>query len=153
MPRVLPTLIAAGLTTPDAVAARPEWYRGLIDLLRVRARTITDIVRQAEPYLRDTIAYDPDAVAKLWKDREATADLLGTVRTRLAAVESWTPDALEPALRTLADARGTTAGKIFQPLRVALTGLTVSPGIFDVLVMLGRDTALSRIDTAIASLR
>lgn len=153
MHRVLPPLVAAGLTTPEAVAARPDWYRALIDLLRVRARTITDIVRQAEPYLRDRIAYDPDAVAKLWKDRAATAELLGAVRTQLATVNSWSPDALEPALRGLADARETTAGKIFQPLRVALTGLTVSPGIFDVLVMLGRDTVLSRIDTAVASLR
>jgi glutamyl-tRNA synthetase len=151
--RVVPALVAAGLTTPDAVAARPDWYRSMIDLLRVRARTITDVVRQAEPYLRETIAYDPDAVAKQWKDRTAAAELLGDVRTRLAAVSDWTPVGLEPALRDLAESRGVTAGKIFQPLRVALTGLTVSPGIFDVLVLLGRERALSRIDTATQHLR
>jgi glutamyl-tRNA synthetase len=135
------------------MAARPEWFRALIDLLRVRARTVLDIVRQAEPYLRDTINYDPEAVAKQWKDRSAAAELLAVARTQLASVAEWTPQGLEPALRTLAESRGVTAGKIFQPLRVALTGLTVSPGIFDVLVMLGRDRALSRIDTAIAYLR
>jgi glutamyl-tRNA synthetase len=153
LPRVVPSLVAAGLTTPEAIAARPEWFRALIDLLRVRARTVLDIVRQAEPYLRDTIDYDPEAVAKQWKDRADAADLLGATRTQLTSVAAWTPEAMEPALRTLAEARGVTAGKIFQPLRVALTGLTVSPGIFDVLVMLGRDRALSRIDTAIAYLR
>jgi glutamyl-tRNA synthetase len=59
---------------------------------------------------------------------------------------------MEAALRTLAEKRGTTAGKIFQPLRVALTGLTVSPGIFEVLIALGKDLALTRIDEAIAEL-
>ena len=151
--RVVPALVAAGLTTPDAVALRPDWFRSMIDLLRVRARTITDVVRQAEPYLGETIAYDPDAVAKQWKDRAAAAELLGVVRTKLAAVSDWTPVGLEPALRDLAESRGVTAGKIFQPLRVALTGLTVSPGIFDVLVLLGRERALSRIDTASQRLR
>ena len=151
--RVVPALVTAGLVTADAVAARPDWYRAMIDLLRVRARTITDIVRQAEPYLRESIAYDPEAAAKQWKDRPASAELLGAVRTTLATVANWTPGELEPALRGLAESRGVAAGKIFQPLRLALTGLTVSPGIFDVLVLLGRDRALSRIDTAGQHLR
>jgi glutamyl-tRNA synthetase len=153
LPTVTAALEAAGLTTAAELAARPEWYRALIDLLRVRARTINDIVRQAEPYLRDTITYDAEAVAKQWKDRAASAELLSVVRTQLAATDSWTTASLEHALRTLAEGRGVAAGKVFQPLRVALTGLTVSPGIFDVLVMLGRDRALSRIDTAIAHLQ
>ena len=56
---------------------------------------------------------------------------------------------MEDALRTLAEHRGMSAGKLFQPLRVALTGLTASPGIFDVLLMLGRDRALARIDAGV----
>jgi glutamyl-tRNA synthetase len=152
MPPVESALIAAGLTTAEAMAERPVWYRALIDLLRVRARTIVDIVRQAEPYLSDTITYDPDAVAKQWKDRAATSALLEATRGALAQAPEWTTEALEPVLRSLAEARGVAAGKIFQPLRLALTGLTVSPGIFDVLVLLGRDRALSRIDSAIRSL-
>jgi glutamyl-tRNA synthetase len=55
---------------------------------------------------------------------------------------------MEETLRALAERRGVAAGKLLQPLRVALTGLTVSPGIFDVLLMLGRDRALSRLDAA-----
>ena len=76
MPPVESALIAAGLATHQAMAERRDWFRALIDLLRVRARTIVDIVRQAEPYLRDAITYDPDAVGKQWKDRPATAQLL-----------------------------------------------------------------------------
>lgn len=152
LPRVTAALVAAGLTTPEAIAARPEWFASLIDLLRVRARTINDIVRQAEPYVQTTIRYDPEAVAKQWKDRPATAALLRAAHETLTAVTPWTEATLEPALRGLADARSVAAGKIFQPLRVALTGLSVSPGIFEVLVLLGRDMALSRIDAAIRSL-
>jgi glutamyl-tRNA synthetase len=59
---------------------------------------------------------------------------------------------MEQALRSLAESRGVGAGKLFQPLRVALTGVTVSPGIFDVLALLGRERSLQRIDRAIVSM-
>jgi glutamyl-tRNA synthetase len=55
---------------------------------------------------------------------------------------------MEASTRELAEERGVAAGKIFQPLRVALTGLSVSPGIFDVLLMLGRERSLRRLDAA-----
>jgi glutamyl-tRNA synthetase len=105
-------------------------------------------VRQARPFLTRDITYDADAVAKQWKDTSATRELLTAARDALAPVDDWTAEALEPALRALAEARGIGAGKLFQPLRVALTGLAVSPGIFEVLVMLGRELALHRLDAA-----
>jgi glutamyl-tRNA synthetase len=153
--RVAPAMEAAGLATPAELEARREWFVALLDLLKVRARTIDDIVRQAVPYFRDAIDYDPEAVAKQWKDRPATADLLAQVRDALAALPDWEPAAMEEALRMLAERLGfgEKAGKLFQPLRVALTGLTASPGIFDVLVMLGRDRSLSRLDVAVTQLR
>jgi glutamyl-tRNA synthetase len=151
-PRVTPAIVQAGFATVEQLAARRDWYLSLLELLKVRARTIDDIVRQAEPYFRDQIVYDDEAVAKQWKDRPATADLLGAVRDRLANLPSWTPEAMEEALRSLADARGVGAGKLFQPLRVALTGLSASPGIFDVLALLGRERSLQRISQALVRL-
>ncbi len=151
---VTPALLAGGLATEGELARRRDWYVALLELLKVRARTVDDIVRQAGPYFRDEISYDADAEAKQWKDRPATAELLVATRDALAAVPEWEPGAMEEALRALA-ARlgfGEKAGKIFQPLRVALTGLSVSPGIFDVLMMLGRDRSLARIDVAVARL-
>jgi glutamyl-tRNA synthetase len=120
----------------------------------VRARTVDDIVRQAAPYLREEISYDPDAVAKQWKDRPATAALLVAVRDALAAMSGWEAGSMEETLRSLAERLGfgDKAGKLFQPMRVALTGLGVSPGIFDVLVMLGRDRSLARLDAAVRHL-
>jgi glutamyl-tRNA synthetase len=150
--RVTPAIIDTGLATAEELAARRAWYLSLLELLKVRARTIDDIVRQAEPYFRDEISYDPDAVAKQWKDRPATADLLEAVRGRLAELPTWTADAMEQTLRSLAESRGVAAGKLFQPLRVALTGLSASPGIFDVLVLLGRERSLQRIERALVRL-
>jgi glutamyl-tRNA synthetase len=151
---VTPALEAAGLITKGALDTRREWYTSLLDLLKVRARTVDDIVRQAAPYLQDTITYDPEAVARQWKDRPATAAILAGVREALGALSAWEPAAMEEALRALAERLGfgDKAGKLFQPLRVALTGLSVSPGIFDVLVMLGRERSLARIDAAVARL-
>ncbi len=149
---VTPAIVAAGLATDAELAGRREWFRALLELLRVRARTIDEVVRQAEPYLREEVTYDADAVAKQWKDRELTASLLGEVRERLAALADWSPEPMEEALREMAEARGLGAGKIFQPMRVALTGLAVSPGIFDVLVALGRERSLERLDAAVREL-
>ena len=147
---VTPALVAAGLATPHELATRHDWYRSLLELLRVRARTIDDVVRQAEPYFREHIEYDPEAVAKQWKDRDATAAILRGVRHRLAEIEEWSPEPMESSLREFAESVQLSAGRIFQPLRVALTGLGVSPGIFDVLVMLGRERSLARLDAALA---
>jgi glutamyl-tRNA synthetase len=136
----------SGKITDDAM----DWLRSLVDQLKVRARTVDDMVRQAAPYLEDAITYDEDAVAKTWKDAAATHEVLAATRKALAAAPSWDAASLEGELRTLAESRGIPAGKLFQPLRVALTGVTASPGIFDVLVLLGRDRSLSRLDAAMA---
>ena len=153
LPLVSNALVDAGVATADQLASQRAWLISLIDLLKVRSRTIDDVVRQAEPYFAEHVTYDPDAVAKQWKDRAATLDLLSSVRNTLASVDTWEPPVMEEALRTQAERRGVGAGKLFQPLRVALTGLTVSAGIFDVLALLGRDRALARIDDAVKFLR
>jgi len=151
-PRVTPAIITARLATEEELIERREWYLRLLDLLRVRSRTIDDIVRQAGPYFLEDIEYDPDAVAKNWKDPAEAAGLLRATRDALAKSSEWTSEALETGLRELAASRGIAAGKVFQPLRVALTGLTVSPGIFEMLLQMGRDLSLKRIEKAIATL-
>jgi glutamyl-tRNA synthetase len=147
-PRLSPALVEAGIATAEMLESRREWYLALIDLLKVRARTVLDMVRQAAPFFPGELAFDSDAVEKQWKDRAATAELLRAVQEQLAAVPAWTPESLEEALRGLATARGVTAGKIFQPLRVALTGLMVSPGIFEVLIAMGPELTNKRLREA-----
>ena len=152
LPTVADALERAGVATAADVEGRRGWYVRLIDLLKVRARTVEDIVRQAVPYIRREIEYDPEAVAKQWKDADATAEVLSATRDALGALDSWQPAAMEERLRALGEQRGVAAGKIFQPLRVALTGLSVSPGIFDVLEMLGRERSIERLNAALTRL-
>ena len=92
--------------------------------------------------------YDDEAVAKQWKDRTESGRLLAAVRDHLTAV-AWEAADLERELRALADNLGLGAGKVLQPLRVALVGQAASPGIFDVLVLLGRERSLARVDRAL----
>jgi glutamyl-tRNA synthetase len=151
-PRITPSIVAAGYASADWLTANTAWYDSLLELLRVRARTVDELVRQAAPYFGESVELDPDAVAKQWKD-PATVDLLADARTALDGVTDWSTAPLEEAMRGVAARRGLAAGKLFQPLRVALTGSAVSPGIFDVLVLLGRDRSLRRLDDAVRHLR
>jgi glutamyl-tRNA synthetase len=76
---------------------------------------------------------------------------LSTLSERLKAENNWTIDALEATTKSLAEELELGLGKLAQPLRAALTGTTTSPGIFDVLVLLGREEALARIDAQAAA--
>ncbi|MBK8248867.1 MAG: glutamate--tRNA ligase [Gemmatimonadetes bacterium] len=147
-----PFVIEANLADAARLETRHTWWLHLLDLLRVRARTINELVRQARPYWSTTVEFEEAAVAKHWKDAPAAAALLTSARTALAAAPDWTPVTTEAVLRTVAEQAGVGAGKLFQPLRVALTGTGESPGMFDVLTVLGRDSTLQRLDAALARL-
>ncbi len=149
--RTAPALVAAGLATSEELAERHEWFVTLLGLLTVRARTIDDIVRQSAPYFADAVEYDAEVVAKQWKDRDGSAGLLQAIHGALVGAPEWDAAAMEASLRVLAGqlGLGDKAGKLFQPLRVALTGQSASPGIFDVLMLLGRERSLRRIDAAV----
>ena len=118
--------------------------------LAPRSRTFVEMARLARPYIAPLDGYDGKAARKSWyRDRAGTVELLRAVVGRLAGA-GWEAEPLEAALRGLAAERGVGAGKVFQPLRLALTGLPASPGIFDVLLILGRERSLGRVERAIA---
>ncbi len=136
----------------DAPNADSVWLRELIDLLKVRARTITGIAEQVVPYLADPVVYDSDAMQKQWKNAAEAAERIEKVRAALPAESDWNHDALEKSLRQLAEHEGVGAGKLIHPLRVAITGNSASPGIFDVMKLLGRARTIRRISDALARL-
>jgi glutamyl-tRNA synthetase len=81
---------------------------------------------------------------------EPGAEALAAARTALSELEEpWTPEAVEASLRAAVERSGMKAKQVFQPLRVALTGTTISPGIFETVALIGRDRALARIDGAL----
>jgi len=121
----------------------------LVELLKPRSRTMEDLAQQTVPYLGQRVAYDPAAVKKQWeKDPVAVQERLRRLRDALADAD-WTAERLEEVCRGLAGEMDVGLGKILQPLRVALTGSSASPGMFDVLLVLGPGRSMERIDAAL----
>jgi len=142
-------LEAQGVSQELPQGAEPLDLHLLVDLLKPRSRTMDELVRQAIPYMRAQVEYDPVAVRKQWeKDPEAVVERLRRMEALLKETD-WSPDRLEERTRALAEDLGLGLGKILQPLRVALTGASASPGMFDVLVLLGRERSLGRIRAAL----
>src|SRR5205807_5382937 len=95
------------------------------------------------------VAFDDKAKKEIAKD---PAGYQASLETSLAVLRQsdWTPEALEESLRALADEQGVAAGKIFQPIRIALTGGTVSEPVNELLYVVGKEAALARLRTAIS---
>ena len=139
---------------PTTWAGREAWFSALIDLLKVRARTVDELAEMAEPYVEDgAIVYAPDAVAQHWaKEPASVLERLERLRARLVEIP-WEAAGLEQSIRALAEELGVGAGKVIHPLRVAVTGRQHSPGIFEVLVLLGRERTLARVEGALQHIR
>jgi glutamyl-tRNA synthetase len=131
-----------------------EEMRAAIEMNRSRGRTLREIATQLEPYFADddSLEYEEDAAKKHLKGDDL-ASRLGELHDVLAAVEPFDVTATEQALRTLAESRGLSAGKLIHPLRLALTGRGASPPIFDVAVVLGRERTLRRLQRLIDRLK
>jgi glutamyl-tRNA synthetase len=118
--------------------------------LKERAKTLVELLDNAD-YLFVRRPLTLDAQAEKLLDA-AGRKVLAVLLPRLERVEPWTPDALDAAVRAYAEEARLKLNKVAQPLRAALTGRSTSPGIFDVLEVLGRDESLARIrDQALAT--
>jgi glutamyl-tRNA synthetase len=115
--------------------------------LKARAHTLNQLADGAR-FLFDKRPLDVDDAASALLTPESRA-LLKSAHQALSEVSSWDHDALEQSIREVADSAGVKLGKLAQPLRAALTGRTTSPGIFDVLALLGQGESLKRIEDQI----
>ncbi|MCP1471448.1 glutamyl-tRNA synthetase [Sphingobium sp. OAS761] len=112
--------------------------------LKPRAKTLNEIAEGGE-FLFKNCPLDFDEKASALLDDSARA-LLAKTADALSPVQSWTVEAIEDVIRRVAEDAGLGLGKVAQPLRAALTGRTVSPGIFDVLFLLGKEESLGRLN-------
>jgi glutamyl-tRNA synthetase len=138
----------------DELTARLEartGHTGLRDAVAVtqeKISTLDEFWPLARSFFEDP-ADDPAAREKFLAP-EAGQTALEVARTALVDVPGpWTTEAVEPALRDAVERSGMKAKQVFQPLRVALTGTTISPGIFETVALVGRERALTRIDAAL----
>jgi glutamyl-tRNA synthetase len=145
-----PLLDDAGLGETRLVA-EPDRFHRLLELLRPRAKRLTDVVEGARPLLVDTVEYEPEAI-----DRHlAFPDVADHVSALVQALRTTVPfdeSHVEATVRTTAASRGIKAGVLIHATRVAVTGRTASPGLFEVLALLGREATLARLEGLLAFL-
>jgi len=140
--------IEAALGKPVSETVRQRLAAGM-DSLKSRADTIPQLVELSLFYCFDRpLSYTEKAEKML--DEDSRARLAG-IRAPLAAIDTWNQETVEAAVKAHVEANGLKLGMVAQPLRAALTGSNVSPGIFEVASILGRDETLGRIEDAVAA--
>ena len=152
--RVRPLLQAAALWSDELESApRREWLQRVLRLVLPRVRRLPDFVEQAGPFLKATVDYDPEAVRK----HLTSADLDGHVEALIGGLEAETEPfeeaAIERVLRHVAETRRIKAAALIHAARIAATGKAVSPGVFEVLALLGKPLTLSRLRDLVRFLR
>ncbi len=143
--QIAPRIAAAG--HPDCAA--DELMAQRIDTLKERARTLAELVEQGAFYWNaaDDVTYQPKARRKFLNTD--TSPRLEAALASLTELDTWDEAALESALGGVLEKLDVGMGKLAQPIRAAITGTTVSPGIYETLAALGREKTLHRLDKAI----
>jgi len=123
-----------------------------ICLMKDRVRTLREFVSNGFYFFRDPSEYDPSGVQKYWQE-EDVIESLEILMTRLSSDNDWNETSLEKIIRGMAEEKNVSAGKVIHPIRLALTGNTASPGLFEMMVLLGKETVIKRIQKAIGYIK
>jgi len=143
LPLVQPELAKLGLNGDTAGVLKA------ITAVKTRSRTTLDVARQVAVRLDGKfVALDEKAQKEIAKDTAAYRESLAAAVEALKSVTEWSPESLEKVLRSLAEQRNVAAGKVFQPIRIALTGGTVSEPVNELLSVVGKEAALRRLTLA-----
>lgn len=130
-----------------------EWrvFVDIAPLVQERAKLLTEVAPQVTFLFQDDLEYDEASWDKVMT-KEGVDQILSDAVSRLDAVDPFSTDAIEATLRSLAEERGIGAGKAFQPVRVAVTGSSISPPLFESIAALGRERSVARIRGALVRL-
>jgi glutamyl-tRNA synthetase len=152
--RLRPFLQAAADDGRIARLPPDDAVRSLLPVVQERLPTLAAVVDLVGFLWTDDVTPEPQLIVPKRWDAATTREGLAAARDILAAHDSvtWEADELEPPLRELAETRGWKAGDLFMAIRVATTGRTATPPLFDTLVALGRERTLSRLDSAVEAL-
>jgi len=133
-------------------AADRAWLSKVLALLRPRCKKLTEFPDQLRPFFVDPTEYDAEGVKQHLSAPEMP-DHLNALRDAYATVSPFDEATLEQTLRSLADSRGIKAGALIHGTRLAMTGRMVSPGLFEMLVLLGRERVMARLARLVATLK
>ncbi len=127
-----------------------DWLEKMTATLKDRAKTLVELVEQAHYYLSDDISIDEKAAKKFLVPE--IKEPLNSLIQKLSDLSNFSDGAVEQAFAEVLEQTGLSMGKLAQPVRVALTGSTISPGIHEVIAVLGKERTLKRLNAAMQSL-
>jgi glutamyl-tRNA synthetase len=143
---LVPLLENAGLKA-EVSAVSQNWLAQLVVLVKERAKTLVEMVEWVKPYFGEAVMFEEEAAKKFLTP--AIAPMLGKLLKRFETIPSFSKQEWEEAFKTLVEEEAIKMGQLAQPVRVALTGRTASPGLFEVMEVLGRDRTLARLRAGI----
>lgn len=147
LPEVKPFFVKDGYVDEAWFAENEEYFAKLVDTVRVRVKTLQEIADASDYFFKDVVSYDEKGVAKHFKPE--TVALLEECIAAVEADDVYSLETTEAAYNKIAADNNLALGKVIHPTRLALTGRTVSPGMFDVMVLLGKKKTLARLHKAV----
>ena len=150
--QTIPFMIKKGLITEQETVEHYEYISAVIHVVRERVKTLAEVADASEYFFKDVTAYDEKGVAKHFA-KPGRLELLAAAKDALAGLDDFNLDTTEKVYRELIERRGVKGGDLIHPPRLALPGRTVSPGLFDIMVLLGKEKCLARLDQAIVFIK
>lgn len=143
---VIPFLITQGIIGKSQ-SLNKEWLSKAITPLKERSKTLTELANSLRYYIADDVEYNEKAKAKFLN--EGSRDILIELKDKLMVVRDFSAEEIEKVFRAIIEKHNVKLGNLAQPVRVAITGSTESPGIFEVLEIMGKEKTLKRLEKAI----
>lgn len=151
--RCIPFLQRDGLVSNPATSEEVAYVRKVAPLLQERVKLLSDISDMSGHFFTDEITHDPSLLVPRKMSKEETASVLRKSLEVLEGLDDFSESALETTLRSLVDSLGLGTRQVFMPIRVAVTGSTATPGLFETLHVIGKERVLERIRKAIQVLQ
>lgn len=150
--RVTPLWIGQGMMTQDEASSQKEYLLRIIALLKPRCQKISEFLAKSRYFFLSEVPYEEDAAKRYLKD-PGLLPKLAALTERLAKAEPFTTEGIEKAVRKLSEDLGIKPAQLIHPIRVALTGTTAGPGLFETAEALGRERVLKRLSRAVEYVR
>jgi glutamyl-tRNA synthetase len=151
-PLIKKAFVDAGALAAAELESDRDYFRRVIDLLKPKVRLIPDFAVFGAYFFRAPEQYEETARAKHWKDPQ-TADRLEKLAARFAELQDFSQAAAEEAVRRLAEELNVAAAKLIHPTRLAISGFSVGPGLFEMIALLGQDRVVARLRKAVKLLK
>jgi len=148
-PLVAEAFVETGVLTNDWISTHQSYFSKVVELLKGRMRMIPEFVEFGSYFFREPVEFEAAAREKHWKAPEV-AEYLDKLAERLQNLKEFTLENAEATVRAYAEEIGLAAGKLIHPARLALTGFGVSPGLFEVMALLGKEKVVARLKKAAA---